>query len=589
MSRRVSDELKDWQEKLNSGLNYLELDGRVDKWKRNRDYYENKYPDGVISVNLVFSIGRALVPNLYFKMPTIVNLPTKPGLQQEAKILEAIDSWLIRRLGMKQQIKLGILDSYLTNLAIFKFGYNTIGSEFPNIDDRYTIPDGVKDSLDALLGSAIVNNVEDDEDEERATYTYHDWVQPDSPWMLRVQPEDLIIPKGAVDQYAMPWCAFRVCRPLDDVKADPVYTKAVVDTLTPNASREEKREGKTLSPNLKAKEAQEDLVEYYEVWDKKSQRIMACTLDGTKFMRNDPWDTNIQGLPLEILQFNPSGWDFWGQSDVEQIKSQVIEQNETRTLEMYHKRTAITKFIADEEKISDTEINKFTEGKSLIVKVKGDPRTAISQMNPSMSGDLYRISDVIRDDIREILGFSRNQAGDFEGGRKTATEAAIVQQAIQLRSDERRDQVADLIAFAFQRKIHPMIFDYWTEERVIEVTSLGGWQKYTGPQIKGDYDVVAMPDSIVPMTKAQRQQTAQTALQLFKGDPRINQQALYQWVLDQFEGIIPDNFLVPEQQVQQNALMNALVQMQQQGGPPGQGPRPKGRPHGSSRPPMPGM
>lgn len=581
MARRVTDDLKDWQERLNAGLNYLELDGRVTKWGRNRDYYNNKYPDGVISVNLVFSIGRALVPNLYFKMPTIVNKPMKPNMRNNAKILECVDEWLIRRMGMKQQIKLGILDSFLTNIAVFKFGYHSIGSEFPTHDDRYTLPDEVKDSLDAILGSAVLEEEEKDEKEEMRLYSYHDWIQPDTPWMLRVQPEDLIVPRGAVDIYSMPWCAFRVCRPLEEVKKDPVYSN--VAELQPNATRDLKRDkGNTQSPNLRAKEEMEDMIEYFEIWDKRTRRILVFTEDGDKFMRNDPWETNIQGLPLEVLQFNPNGWDFWGESDVEQIKSQVIEQNETRTLEMYHKRTAITKFIANSDGIDDTEIEKFTQGKSLVVKVKGDPKGIVHPFTHNMSGDLFRISDVIRDDVREILGFSRNQAGDFDVSRRTATEASIVQQAIQLRSDERRDQVADLIAAAFQRKIHPIVFDYWTEERMVEVTSLGGWVSYTGPQIRGDYETTVVPDSVVPLSIAQRQMIAKDTFTILRGDPRIDQHNLYQWTLEQYEGIIPDELLIPEEKVQQNALMNALIQMGAQGG----GQQPKGGPSGKTRPPM---
>lgn len=587
----IAQSVKQWEEEIRLAKAYQAENGRLDRWKENCDFYDNKYPDGVIRVNLIFSIGRGLVPQLYFKTPTILVTPRKPGFRQQAKILEAVDNWLIPHLGIKAQVKLGILDAYRTNIAVFKFGYHSIGSEFPT--DRVEedpVPPSMREAMSGFLEAmkatilpferqqAGSETEEDKEAQRLRRYSYHDWIKPEAPWMLRIAPEDYLVPFGGLDNPSIPWCAFRVIRPLEDVKKDPVYSHT--RSLKANAKLNNTwKDGKVMTPQESSAIPQVDLVELYEVWDKRTGRVKVIVEGHDKFLRNDEHGLDIDGLPSEVLQFNPNGRDFWGVSDVDQIKDQIKEYNETRTVELMHKKTAISKFLFDENSISDDELAKFNEGKIACIKVKGDPRNAVMLLNPSMSRDLYAMSDVIRQDIHEVSGWSRNQLGDFDSDRRTATEAAIVQGALQLRADERRDQVADLIAAAFQRKIHPMIFDYWTEERVIEVTSLGGWQSYTGQQIRGDYEVSAVADSIVPLSRAQRQQTALKAYEILRNDPMFDQYRLRQVLLEQYDDVMPPDVLLPKEQAEQNVLQQAMAQVMSQPKP-----KPAG---GTNAPPRP--
>ena len=79
------------------------------------------------------------------------------------------------------------------------------------------------------------------------------------------------------------------------------------------------------------------------------------------------------------------------------------------------------------------------------------------------------------EDVRETVGFSRNQFGNFSSGSgdTTATEASIVQQASEIRVDERRDMVADMIVEVMET-IHQIIFKFWGEEPVVDIVGPGG-------------------------------------------------------------------------------------------------------------------
>lgn len=573
MSRAEAKGVSDWTSKVRSGIQYLETGKRVTKWETARKYYHNQYSDTAVTVNLIFALGRALVPQLYFKCPTILVEPNRKGFDQGARILEAADTWLINHIGLKQQIKLGITDGFLTNIAVFKHGYHSIGTELPTNALEERTPEQLILALQDYLGEQAAEQV-NQEDEERIKYSYHDWVKPDSPWVLRVQPEDFIVPKGCKDIYSAPWCAFRVLRPVEDFKADPVYSNTT--HLKPNVTMNTKAD--IASPNrYKQIEGDSEMVEAWEIWDKQEGKIIVVVEGHEKYLRNDKHGMNIDGLPVEMLQFNPVGWDFWGESDVTQIQQQVIENNEVRTLEIKHMRAAVLKVLYDKNLISADQASKMESGDIGMVGVDGSPAAAIFQVTPTMSKDVFDVGEVIRGDIREVMNFSRNQLSEFSSGRKTATEAAIVQQAVQLRGDERRDQVADLIGAMFQRKINPMIFDYWTEQRAMQVTSLGGWVKFTGPQIKGDYTVTAIADSTVPLTRVQRQMEAKEAFALFKGDPRLDQRRLYEWTISQLGETLPTDILLDEDKYQQ-VMKQQMVQqvlMSKMGGGGGNGSAPR--------------
>jgi hypothetical protein len=547
----MPEDLSFWKDQIQKAKQYQDHKGRLKKWERYRKWYRNEYPPDVVSVNRIFATGRALVPQLYFKAPTIVVRPRKPGFERMAKILESVDAWLIDHIGFKQQIKMLILDSYIVNIGVGKIGYHTISTELPTPSDETT------EALADFLG-APVRELSDEL--VRRRWSYHDYVKPDSPWFLRVRPQDILVPWGFVDEHETPWVAFRIVRPLEDVKHDPVYHN--VSRLQPNV-RPQLELTATISPNLHGQLQGQEFVELFEIWDKRDGKVRVLSMDHDKWLRNEEHNMDIVGAPCVVLRFNPDGEDFWGVSDVEQIHKQQLELNENRTHEIETKRLANVKGIVDTNVIPEEELQKLEKGKpGPLVRSQGSPAAAFAEWKLNVPADLYRIDEIIDKDFREIIGFSRNQSGEFEVSRRTATEAQIVREAFLLRADERRDMVADLIAETFRDKIHPLIFQNWSAERVIQVTALGGWVKFTGEQIRGDYDVVVIPDSVLPLSKKQEQQMAVEAFTLFRGDPRIRQEELYRQVLQRFRELIPDPdmLLVPEQEVQRAALLQALQQ-----------------------------
>jgi hypothetical protein len=149
----------------------------------------------------------------------------------------------------------------------------------------------------------------------------------------------------------------------------------------------------------------------------------------------------------------------------------------------------------------------------------------------------------IKEDIRVTVGSSSNQQGDFSPYHgKTAAESMIVNQANELRGNERKDILGDCLA-NIVRKWNQMIFKYWTNEKVIEICGPKGqqfWVQYTGDQLTGEYFINIDPESGMPMTRAQRAQATEQLLKTFNGDQLIDQIKLRMMVLREFEMINPE-------------------------------------------------
>ena len=569
MSER--DDVQEWQQRIREAQRWQEEAGRVENWKRARAWYDGDYGDHVFSVNHVFAIGRGLVPSLYFKNPTIVVRPVpKVGLDQAraqaaGRALEAIDSWLIPHIGLKQQIKLGILDSFTANMAVFKTGYHSIGTELPRQRPPDTITQQMMEEAAELMGEPAANALAEEAEEQRA-YSYDDYVRPDAPWVLGVRPDDFLVPDQTKRWAGAPWCAFRIVRPLADVQADPVYRKAVRDQLDANtAPRPRRRHGVTSPKEDRDAGPTEDTWEGWEIWDKRDGRIRVLAEDAPEqFLRDEEHNLGIDGLPAEILQFNPVPWDFWGPSDVQEIHKQVLELNETRTLEMLHKRSAVAKFLVDKALLDPGDAEKFTRGQITLIQTNGPPGAGgVYQLQPQMSPDLFRVGAEIERDLRSVTGYGRNQQGEYDtSSRRTAHEVAAVQAALQLRADERRDQVADLLAALFQRKIHPMLFTFWTTPRAVQISGQGAWVEITPAEIRGDYLVQAIADSAVPLSRALRQQGVLMAYKTLSGNDRIDQRRLLQATLDAFDDVLPGDLMIPEETYQQiSQQKQALMQL----------------------------
>jgi len=244
--------------------------------------------------------------------------------------------------------------------------------------------------------------------------------------------------------------------------------------------------------------------------------------------------------------FNPDPEYFWAIPDVSMLEPQQKELNDTRTQASRHRAIALLKFLYRRGTIKEEELTKFLSGivgPAVAVEQEAENiANAIVTLQPHIPPDLRAEALGILSDMRETLGFSQNQEGAFSPYHgKTATETMTVEQGFEVRVDERKDLVADLLV-RIVRKWNQMIFRLWTQEKVVRIVSPQGepfWINYTGDQLRGDYLLTIDPDSGMPVSKGLKYQMGKELMELFGGDMLIDQIGLRQVVLENYDAVDP--------------------------------------------------
>lgn len=524
--------LEKWKGDIRAGIKYRNVFGKAKDWSRNKNMYRGYWGKDVVPVNLIYALGRSLIPQIYFRNPRISVVPKLPGYTPHAAVVERIDNYLITEVGIKNQLKSMILDCYLCGRGPGILGYDT---EF-GFNPSFMSTDYAQDtSLTSF-------------NKEGELIEYTDEVKPGMPWFLRCNPLDFIVPWGTARWEEAQWFAFRRMRPLDDIQEDPKYK----NKASLSAPYKHKLEGSENRPELQMRLSEEqpekEWVELWQIHDKKSGRVFVISLDHDKFLRDDIDYLQTEGLPAVVIGFNEDPDFFWWQSDVRMIEQQQLELNDIRTMSKKHRQVALLKVLYDKGMVSKEAMVKLLDGDpKAAVEIDtgsaGDIRKAVALFQSHIPPDLISAAREVREDVREIIGFSRNQMGSFESpsGRRTAHEVEIVRAASMIRVDERRDVMADVLETVI-RKMNQLVFEHWSEERVADIIGPDGvkyWIKFTGRQIRGEFAYKINPEETIPSNQMVRREEDRQLLDAAVKIPGLNTQYLIESYARQFDWLDP--------------------------------------------------
>ncbi len=531
----TKSELQWWKDEIKSGCKYRLQYGKSKEWTAYKHMYRGFWGPGIVPVNLIYSIGRSMIPQIYFRNPRVSITSKIPGFTASAMILEQVDNYLIKATGLKNELKSNVLDAYLCGVAPGILGYDSEYGYNPsfNLDSK-------------LLDSSLTSF---NKDGERIEYT--DNIQPGMPWYKRCNPEDFIVPWGTHNFNEARWYAFRKMRTKRDVMEDKKYGNK--DNL--KAPYSSKLEGST-DGNTQAvskfisgeKDEDNEWVELWEVHDKRTKRVYTLSLDHDKFLRDDIDYLQYNDLPARVLGFNEDPEHFWWAPDARLINVQQQEINDIRTMAKKHRRVGLLKMLVDKN-LDPTELAKLLdEDPKAVCRVdigtQGDIRKVAAFLQSHVPPDLALAAQEVREDSREILGFNRN-AQDAPSSRRTATEIQSVRSAQLIRIDERRDIMADHLESIIKGYNH-IVFDNWSDERVIDVVGPDAkryWVRFTGDQIKGDYHYTINPEEQTPQDQQSRRADAEVFMTLAAKVPGMNMQYIMQQFARQFDWIDPKQLL----------------------------------------------
>jgi hypothetical protein len=522
-----------WMKQARIGLQYRKVAAYEDRWNDWRSYYRGNWDDKIMPSNVFFKMIRTTVPRIYFRNPSVSITSRRGGMEGFifSKLLERTDNKLIKTMRIKENLKRQIQNTWMFGTGVAKLGFGTLFHSTPEPGNFETEQPYIEQGR---------NKVE-----------YDFTVQKNMPWYKSVKTSQYIIPGGTTYKEEARWECFMFSRSLDDVLADP----RLKNTDKLKSVSHTKNFGYQISPGETSIELTRpvEMVDMYEFRDKKTGKVFILTPQLSEDCLFESDDGFLQ-LGIEVghtLIFNDDDENFWGVPDSKILEPLQLEKNDIRTTMMYHRRLSLLKILARKNAISKDQIAKLlSEDIAAVAWVEGDPNTAIKtmEMANALPQGLKEMEMICDQDMRETVGFSRNEFGEYSQGREkpTATEVSRVNASSDIRVDERRDMVADLLVTVVNDS-NRLIFRHWQKEQVEQIVGPAGltfWVAFTPAMLgKHNYECNIDPDSAAAETKDARTEKALILYNILKTNPLVDPYKLTSYLLHELHGVAFDDMI----------------------------------------------
>lgn len=546
--------------------------------KRNREYYrgkqwgdedKGKYTHLVVE-NLVYANTRSLVAQLAFKNPKHFVTPIKKPFQakngffdtiQASMNFEALLCWYFKEMKTLRESRKCLYDALLGSRGIARLGYTLKTEKIKNKDEI---------NVDEIIKA-------------------------DAPFIKRYSEYDFRHDTEGSDALLddSRWCAFRFTAPLQDIKDNPRYSARGLKSnakMVTDFGDGDKNSRSTMDDTREIVE----MVDGWEMYDKKTRRIRAIVPGHDKFLRNEKWEgalDNIEGLPVEILYFNENPDEALPVSDVNIYRPMQDELNKIRSLQLDHiDSISRRRYIASSAKISEEELRKITHGgNGAVALVDGSTENALLPVkDANISQDTYVVANIVKGAIRQMAGLSQSEALDSQGS-KTAQEAGLINLASSgLRSDQQSqyedfnvrlsrklamilqktldkvDIPLDAVQFASFVQQHKNGLDTKLSRIVGDegAITLQPWLELSKADIQGEYNFDIEMGSTQPVNEETRKRDIATLAQILQGNPYMRQRESTIRVLEVFKEPDIDSLVKPEEEVQQEQAQAAQAASQ---------------------------
>lgn len=527
--------VEEWNEEINHGLEFRQRFGNEKSWADLEAIFYNVHPSQMnAGPNVLFSTGDALMSELNVPDPSLSLTPLKPDLTDATRLQETVDNQLISAMKMSAEVANATLAAYIYGVGFLKIGFDSEFGWDPDEDiGGAKLPQGLTLSQRDNKGNLI---------------EYGD-VQPGMPWIKSVLPHDIVVPYGTRTLKEAPWIAHRVVRHIDDVKADAKYSGK--KDLLPTLSMEDYvksyqtvmkpyRMGATLKSSFGERESK--FCELWEIHDKKSGRIFVIATGHDKFLRDDDNLLQLNGLPFLDISFTPRARNIWVTSDAHYLKMQQAELSDITVQQTKLRRSMNFKLIYDEDAFDESELTKLNShdaGVGVKMKAGHDIEKSIKFVTPPPNYELQNQAQGVLQNLKLTVGFNSNSFGEYQSGRKTASEVNAVQEGASQRMSRRQSVIRDVYIDAF-RKINPMIQNFWVGPRLMQVVGAAGipvWRSFTGQHLIGEYSYSCAFSESAPKTKEQRQQEAIQMFATLAQMPGVDIIALIKFIAEKFNDI----------------------------------------------------
>lgn len=533
-----------WMTDIGNALQFRKEFGREEKWDSlEKSYMNDPSGDTAIGPNLIYSNGDALMSSLTVPDPEIlVAADTKKGVET-APIVERLSNQFVKKVGVKKQTDRGLLHCYLYGKLVVKLGYDSLFGFSPYYDigtDKQFF--GITMTQFGKAGERLEFGAQ----------------KPGWPWARAVCPHDFVVPWGTVDLEDAPWCAHRFVRSVEAIKKDPKYKNK--SHLEPDISMEEfmksysnvgaqKMKYNSQATHSYMENNKPSFKEFWEIRDAETNRIFVVARDCDKFLREDvdAIQMALGRLPFVTGDFVMHPRSFWTTPLAYYLGQIQATQFDISMQQEKQRRISVLKFLVRKNIMTQEQLTRIMSGDvGAYEEVEASSGLNMNDLVATMPQgnmlDFQLESEGNRRDARDMVGFGRNQAGEYDASsRRTAREATFVQMGAERRTNKRTQMVAQ-VYIDIVEGCNKMAFKFWQTPRDIFVEN--DWQSVTGASLDSDYAYDLSLSTKRMLSKAERKMEAFQTLIQFAQLPGIDLGVLYKNLVEAandpaFERLLP--------------------------------------------------
>lgn len=516
-----SERLKRYRNRLNHARKWREQQGYDDTWKRLLDLYKGKhFPPGMddedrIAINIAFSTINVIFPSITVNHPKIEVLANKPEDEDRAVISEAVVNYWWRHYDFRAPFRRAAKDFLTIGHGWIKVGYKfEERAEELDEDERGEAAKNLMAEADqfAAENPEMAGDLPTDEEIQANAPETRTVVTEDRPTLERVSPFDMFVDPEATCMDDARWIAQRIVRPLEDVRNDKKYKQGTRRTTKADA---------VVSSNWLSEEQRRkmdgdiDRVTVWEFYDITANK-MCVFAEGSDDYLIDPIEMPYAfGHPYEFIANYEVPDEFYPIGDLEMVEAPQQELNKTRSQMMNHRKKYGRKYLyrasalgpegregleSNEDNIAIEVVDDNLPLQDVILPVPITP----------MAGDLYQYSDLIESDMDKVSGVNEYARGATPEIRRTATEAAMIQDGANARSADKLALIEISIG-NIARKVLQLAQQYMTGEQAARIVGTDGtqfWFEYDHEDIEGEFDFSVEGGSTQPQNETFRRQQA---------------------------------------------------------------------------------
>ena len=487
-----NDLLAKYRKKMKTSRRWRREEHYDDTWKRLVDLYRGRHyeyfaDEDRVLVNLAFSTINVIAPSIAVNYPKVTVNSVNPENAPNAVIAEAVVNYWWRHRDFKEHFRRAVKDFLIVGHGWLKVGYRYVEEE--RVGEHEDISD--PDVEDNVTSTTLV-------------------ILQDEPFVERVSPFDVFIDPDATNMHDAKWIAHRVRRTVNDVRTDKRYAPKVRADV--EAASYAKYTDDPSSRKIYDKD--EGYVDVYEFYDLKNNTVSVFCDSGEGFLIKPKEQPYSFGHPFVMLRNYDVPDQFYPIGELEAIEPLQRELNETRTQMMNHRKRYARKYLYRETNFDSNGRSALeSDDDNVMVPVQGDnPLGDVVAPFPALINppEFYNQSSLIRTDIELVSGVTEFMRGGVSEIRRTATEAALIQDAQNARTADKLAVIEKSVA-EVGRRILLLARQYMGGEQVARVMAKDGepmWVTFDREYLNGDFDFEVAAGSTQPTNEAFRRQSA---------------------------------------------------------------------------------